>query len=79
MEAEETGGANFVIESTDNDDDDYLPPYEPRRHDEEASSSTKTRIIERMDRSDRATAASLAEIRARQDEFQQQQLEIQRQ
>jgi hypothetical protein len=53
-----------VIEPTDSDDDDFLPPYEPRQHDDEASSSTVTMILERMERSDRATAASLAEIRA---------------
>jgi hypothetical protein len=58
-----------MIESTDSDDDDFLPLCEPRQHDDEASSSTVTRILERMERSNRATVASLAEIRARQDEF----------
>lgn len=66
-----------MIDSTDSDDDDFIPPYEPRRHDHEASSSTVERILERMERSDRANTASFAEIRARQDEFQQQQLQMQ--
>jgi hypothetical protein len=60
-----------------NNDDDFIPSYEPGRHDYEASSSTVGNILERMERSDRANAASFAEIRARQDEFQQQQLQMQ--
>jgi hypothetical protein len=75
--AQEKGGANFVIYSTDSDDVDFILSYEPRRHDHEASSSTVEKILERMEHSDRANVASFAEIRACQDEFQQQQLQMQ--
>lgn len=52
LEATETGGVELDLDTTDSSDDDFLPPYEPRCHDDEASSSV-AQILQRMERSDR--------------------------
>src|SRR5919201_1706783 len=67
LEAKGSGGVELDFDTTDSSDDDFLPPYEPRCHDDEASSSI-TQILQRMERSDRQrdierqeSAAALAE------------------
>lgn len=60
---------------------EYVPrPYEQTRaHDEEAGTSTAVvKVLERKERNEQSTAAAFTEVHARQDEFQQQQLAIQR-
>jgi len=80
LEAQETE-EDIQLESSDSDDVEYVPRrYEqPRAHDEEAGTSTAVvNVLERMERNEQSTGAVFAEVRARQDEFQQQQLAIQR-
>lgn len=43
LEAEQAGGVELDLDSSDSNDEDFLPPYMPRAHDAEAGSSSGAR------------------------------------